>query len=265
MAQNPRIRGLILDMDGVLWRGQEPLGNLERIFERIHNHKLRVTLATNNATRSVTQYLDKLRGFGVSLEAWQIINSSMATVEYLRKQYSSGQPVYVVGDVGLLETLSAAGFYHTEDQPVAVIVSMDREFTYQKLAIAQRKILAGAAFIGTNPDLTFPNPGGLTPGAGSIIAAVQAATGVEPVMIGKPQPEMFRLALERLGCLPEQTLVVGDRLETDIAGGQAAACLTGLVLSGVTSQSAAKSWSPPPTFIAADLNTLLNRILNGHE
>jgi 4-nitrophenyl phosphatase len=263
MNKNPKICGLILDMDGVLWRGPEPLGNLKKIFETIEEKGLKVTLATNNATRSVSQYLEKLRTYGVSLDPQQIINSGMTTAEYLQDRYPPGQPVYVIGDSGLLETLADSGFNHTEDHPVAVIVSMDREFTYQKLAIAQRHILSGAIFIGTNPDLTFPNPEGLTPGAGSLIAAVQAATGVEPVMIGKPQPAMFHLALERLGCLPEHTLVVGDRLETDIAGGQAADCMTALVLSGVTTLRSAQAWKPAPTFIEKDLTTLLHRITNG--
>jgi 4-nitrophenyl phosphatase len=140
---------------------------------------------------------------------------------------------------------------------------MDLEFSYQKLAAAQAKILAGALFVGTNPDLTFPSPQGLTPGAGSILAAVQAASGREPVIIGKPQPEMFQLALERLAIMPGEALVVGDRLETDIAGGQTAGCQTALVLSGVTTEPVALAWSPPPAYIEPDLTSVLQRVLNG--
>jgi 4-nitrophenyl phosphatase len=265
MDDHSKIRGLILDMDGVLWRGPEPLGDLAQIFSDITQSGLKVILATNNATRSVSQYLDKLQGFGVTLEPWQIINSGMATAAYLQKRFPDGGPVYSIGDTGLIETLNNAGFFQAEVHPLAVIVSMDREFSYQKLAIAQANIFGGAVFIGTNPDRTFPSPEGLTPGAGSILAAVQAASGQDPVVIGKPQPEMFRLALERLDIKPEQALVVGDRLETDIAGGQASGCLTGLVLSGVTSQPDASAWSPQPTFIEPDLTSLLNRILNGKD
>ncbi len=263
MDQSPLLRGLILDMDGVLWRGLEPLGDLALIFARIKQAGLSVLLVTNNATRSVSQYLDKLSGFGVTLEPWQIVNSGMATAEHLRNLFPAGGQVYVIGDSGLIETLGEAGFYPGEDDPVAVVVSLDREFSYKKLTIAQSRILHGSLFIGTNPDRTFPSPEGLTPGAGSIIAAVQAASGADPVIIGKPKPEMFQLALDRLNCSPMETLVVGDRLETDIAGGQAAGCLTGLVLSGVTSKTAADAWWPPPTFIEDDLTSLLDRILNG--
>ncbi len=265
MASYPEIRGLILDMDGVLWRGPEPLGDLTQIFKDIDQHGIKVTLATNNATRSVSQYIEKLAGFGVSVHPWQIINSGLATAAFLHKQFPAGGPVYIIGGSGLVDTLRDAGFFMSQDPPLAVIVSMDRDFSYEKLAAAQAKILGGALFVGTNPDLTFPSPEGLTPGAGSILAAVQAASGREPVMIGKPQPEMFRLALERLAILPGEALVVGDRLETDIAGGQAAGCQTGLVLSGVTTEPAGLAWSPPPTYIEPDLTSLLQRILNGRS
>ncbi len=111
--------------------------------------------------------------------------------------------------------------------------------TYQKLSRATLHIRAGAPFYGTNPDKTFPTPQGLVPGAGSILAAIEAATDVKPIIIGKPQPAMMYMALEKLGTLPEETLVVGDRLETDIAAGQAAGCKTALVLSGVSTKQQA--------------------------
>jgi 4-nitrophenyl phosphatase len=250
------LKGAILDMDGVLWRGAQPLGNLPAIFTTMKTKGLRVILATNNATATAEQYLAKMQDFGVALEAWQVINSSQAAAHYLSRRLETGTPVYVIGEEGLGSALTEAGFVIRPDGAKAVIVGMDRKLTYDKLRIATLLIRSGVPFIATNPDRTFPVPEGLVPGAGSIVAAVETATDVKPKVVGKPEPEMYLAALERLGTPLEETLVVGDRLETDIAGAQAIGCPTALVLSGVTSEEQAHLWSPPPDWILPDLTTL---------
>ncbi|MCB9136135.1 MAG: HAD-IIA family hydrolase [Anaerolineales bacterium] len=257
------IRALILDMDGVLWRDQEPIGNLPAIFSRIAARGLRVILATNNATRSVASYLQKLAEFGVTIEPWQIITSSQATAQHLKTQYPEGGPVFVVGETGLIETLREKGFTLSSDaSPVhTVVAAMDRYLSYEKLAQATLLIRAGATFIGTNPDRSFPTPAGLVPGAGSILALLETASDISPIIIGKPGPIMYQQALERLNTSPEETLAVGDRLETDILGGQNTNCKTALVLSGVTTLEQAQAWHPEPDWIAPDLTTLLEQIL----
>lgn len=254
------VEALILDMDGVLWRDDQPIGDLSAIFSRIKKQGWQVSLATNNATRSVEQYLEKLLRFGVSLSPDQIVNSAQAVVHFLSKRYPNGGNVFIIGEEGLLHTLSKYNFRHSTEDPIAVIVGMDRELTYQKLRQATLFIRAGIQFIGTNPDRTFPTPEGLVPGAGAILAALEAATSVSPMIVGKPSPEMYQVALDRMGKEPASTLVVGDRLETDIAGAQKLGCPTALVLSGVTSLQAAQSWSPPPDWIEADLASLLHRL-----
>ena len=255
------IRTLILDMDGVLWRADEPIGSLPFIFTQFKSKGYKVVLATNNATRSASQYLDKLSGFGVNLEAWQIVNSSQAAADFLHKKFPQGGPVYVIGEEGLIGSLEARGFQTTpegnQDTIKAVVVGMDRTLTYQKLLQATLLIRSGVPFIATNSDRTFPTPAGLVPGAGSILAALVAATNIEPEVIGKPSPEIYRIALQRTDSSPRETLVVGDRLETDIAGAQALGCYTALVLSGVTSAEAAAAWLPQPDLILPDLTALL--------
>ena len=129
--------------------------------------------------------------------------------------------------------------------------------SYEKLAKAALLIRAGKPFIGTNPDLTFPTPRGLIPGAGAVLAFLEAATSIRPVMMGKPEPYLYHFSMERLGTLPEETLAVGDRLETDILGGQRAGCPTVLVLSGVTSPSEAQRWQPQPDLVLPNLADLL--------
>jgi len=254
------VEALILDMDGVLWRDDQPIGDLNAIFSRIQQRGWQVTLATNNATRSIEQYLAKLRRFGVSLSPDQIVNSAQAAAHFLIKHFPGGGNVFVVGEEGLLLALSEYSFQHSLDNPVAVIVGMDRELTYKKLRQATLLIRGGIPFIGTNPDRTFPTPDGLVPGAGAILAALEAATSISPIIVGKPSPEMYLLAMDRMGKKPATTLVVGDRLETDIAGGQELGCPTALVLSGVTSMQAAQSWRPPPDWIEQDLASLVDRL-----
>jgi 4-nitrophenyl phosphatase len=257
------LRGLILDMDGVLWRAETPIGDLPAIFDQFERRNWRVVLATNNATRSPEQYLDKLASYGVKqLDRWQIVNSAMAASHYLKKQHPEGGKVYVIGQDGLFEALKEQGFTPSDDDDIlAVVVGMDREITYQKLSHATLLIRAGVPFIGTNPDRTFPTPEGLTPGTGAILAAIEAATDVPPKILGKPGPAMYSLAMERLNTQPHQTLAIGDRLETDIAGAQTLGCLSAVVLSGVSTPEEVKSWQPAPDFVADDLTDLLSMLL----
>lgn len=256
------IRALIIDMDGVLWRGSQPIGDLPYLFKQFKRHDLQAILATNNPTLTADQYVEKLRNFGAIIEKRQVITSAQATAQYLGKQHPQGGPVYVIGEEGLLHTLAENGFFSDEDRALAVVVSLDRDLDYEKLRRASLLIRSGVPFIATNTDCTLPSPEGFVPGAGSIVAAIQAATDTPPIVIGKPQPDMYRAALDRLEVTPGETLVIGDRLETDIAGGQALGCYTALVLSGATTEEAARSWKPAPDIVVSDLTSLLDCFKN---
>jgi len=248
-----------LDMDGVLWKDTQPIGNLPELFQKMRAHGLGITLATNNATKTTKEYLEKLNGFGVNLEPWQIINSSEATGFLLKERFPMGGSIFVVGESSLKQVLAGYGFNSIENENteiLAVIAGMDRTLTFNKLRMATLYIRRGVLFIGTNPDRSFPTPEGLIPGAGSILAALEAATDIKPIIAGKPSSSMFKLALERLGASPDDVLCVGDRLETDITGGQLAGCKTALVLSGVTTLETAQNWKPSPDIIEQDLSAL---------
>ena len=253
----PAITALILDMDGVLWRGNQALLDLPAFFERARLRGLKVVLATNNATRDPEQSLVTLRSFGVELERWQIVTSGMAVTYQLQQRFPQGGPVYVVGEAGLVNALSEGGFYPAEKNVLAVVAGLDRGLTYDKIRQANALIRGGALFYGTNPDTTFPAPEGLLPGAGTVLAAIQTASEVTPLVAGKPYPTIFAFSLQRLGSRPEQTLVVGDRLDTDILGGQRAGCRTALVLSGISTPEEGLHWSPRPDIIAANLDEIL--------
>lgn len=251
------ITSLILDMDGVLWRENSPIGNLPQTFDRFKHLGLKVILATNNGTRTPEQYLEKMAGFGVTLSKEQVITSAMALAHLLSKRFPNGGPVYAIGEIGLTTALKEAGFYQSENNVVAVVGGMDRTIDFWKMKRATLLIRAGAPFYFTNPDRTYPTPEGLIPGAGSIQAALEAATDVKAIIAGKPSPALYEFALERLGSKPGETLVVGDRLETDILGGQNLGCRTAAVLSGVMTQSDALEWQPKIDLIVPELADLV--------
>lgn len=235
------IQALVIDMDGVLWRGDEPLPGMADFFEFIQTRALPFMLATNNASKTPEQYLKKLAGFGVKVNRENILTSSLATAAYLKQTFGPDLTVYVVGQEGLREAMREAGFKVVEDsrQPADVVVAgIDFTITYEKLKHAAFLIQRGARFVGSNGDLTFPSEEGLAPGAGSILAAIEAATGVKPVTVGKPERLMFDIALKKMDSTPQHTAMIGDRLETDILGGQRAGLKTILVMTGVDDQAA---------------------------
>jgi 4-nitrophenyl phosphatase len=252
-----KIKALILDMDGVLWRDEEPIGDLKTIFTSIRKRGWEVTLATNNATRTADQYVSKLQRFDVNISNSNIINSGQVVAHYLNQQYPGGGNVYIIGEDALRRELHAKGFDHGIQNPMAVVVALDRHLSYEKLSEATLLIRGGLPFIATNPDRTLPTPKGLVPGTGSILAALEASSEIKPLIVGKPAPKMYQIAMDHMKVSPEETLVVGDRLETDIAGAQSIGCKTALVLSGVTTEEAARQWDPHPDWIAKDLNTLI--------
>lgn len=253
------IKGLILDLDGVLWRDTQALLDMPHFFTALKELGIPVVLATNNGTRSINMYVDRMAGFGVTVEPWQVVTSAIAVADYLSKDFPQGGPVFVAGEAGVIEALNEKGFHVAQEgeEPIAVVAGMDRAMTFDKLAKANFWIRAGKPFLGTNPDVTFPMPNGLGPGAGALLAYLETSSGVRPTIIGKPEPYLYRFAMERLGTRPEETLAVGDRLETDILGGQRAGCPTVLVLSGVTSEAEAKRWQPQPNLVLPNLADLL--------
>lgn len=258
MQPKSPIRALILDMDGVLWKDKEPIGDLPAIFTRLQSRNIRVILATNNATRTPDQYVQKLARFGVVIDPGSIITSANATAHKLKKNFPEGGPVFIIGEEGLIMALGEQGFWQAKshDHPLAVVAGLDLHITYEKLKQATLLIRSGVPFYFTNPDRTFPTPQGLIPGAGSIMAALVTATDVQPHLAGKPSPDMYLMAMERLNMAAQEVLAVGDRLETDILGGQRAGCQTGLVLSGVATQMDLAEWEPKPDFVAANLDQL---------
>lgn len=259
------IKSLILDMDGVIWKADTPIGNLAEIFARIQARGLKYVFATNNGTKTPEQYAERLAEFGVNVEPRQVVTSALGVAHMLAatRKFPSGTKVFVIGEDGIREALIEKGFeiLSTKDAPNAkvVVMGIDRGVDFDKMLEATLLVRRGVPFYATNPDKTFPTPRGEIPGAGAWISVITTATDVEPIYAGKPYPFMMELSLEILGTKKEETLVVGDRLETDIAAGQAVGCSTALVLSGVSTREQAEAWMPKIDIIVDDLATLIER------
>jgi 4-nitrophenyl phosphatase len=249
----PEIKAVILDMDGVLWQDNQALVDLPAVFHQFYNIGVKVILATNNATRSPLKYQQKIANFGVNIELDQILTSSMATAELMRRQFPNGGPVFIAGEDGLRQALESNGFFHAEENVLAVVSSQFRQLTFDSLKHATLLLRTGVPYFHTNPDPSFPTPEGLIPGSGAVLAYLETASGRKAEIAGKPSPHLFLLALQRLHLSPLETIAIGDRLDTDILGGQRAGCRTGLVLSGVTTPEEVKTWEPAPDLIAKDL------------
>lgn len=241
------LENFVIDMDGVLWRGGQPMPGLAIFFAALRRRGAGFVLATNNASRTPADYVRKLAGFGVEIAAEQVLTSALATAGYLQTRFPAGARAYVIGDSGLREAVHEAGFevvngvtigerngrFPTVREADIVVAGIWGQAAYRDFAEATLCLNSGAALVGSNPDVSFPSEWGPLPGAGSIIALLATASGKEPTIVGKPGPLMFAQALARLNCQAATTAMIGDRLETDISGGQAAGLRTILVLSGI--------------------------------
>jgi 4-nitrophenyl phosphatase len=265
-APAPGIRLVALDLDGVVWKGGEVLPGVIEALAQVLQRGLDLRYVSNNSTAHRETVSERLASLGLPAGAERVLTSGFVTACWLRGRLPEGAPVMVVGEKGLLRELREAGLdaYHARETgaaagpvsgvalaeeptptaeahtapaaatPAAVVVGMDRSFSYETLAAAQKAIRDGALFVATNRDVTFPTEDRLLPGAGSIVAAVAAAAEQEPVLMGKPGLALAEILEIATGVPAKETLLVGDRLSTDIAMGRAAGMVTALVLTGVT-------------------------------
>ena len=256
------IRAALFDMDGVVYVGKRPLPGVQAMFDYLDATGRGWLCITNNASMTSQQFSAKLSDMGIRVPPERILGSSEATAQWLAEQVEAGWPlgkVFVMGMEGLRAALAAKGFDLTTDPFAAAYVVSGANFnlTFNDLADAALGIRNGARFIGTNGDLTFPTERGHIPGAGSVLALFTAATGVQPIVIGKPNPPMYQLAMHRLGVTPDQTMMVGDRYDTDIAGALALGLKTVGMLTGIDTRAHFEAQPQPPHLIAQDLTALL--------
>ncbi|MFB6080221.1 MAG: HAD-IIA family hydrolase [Haloferacaceae archaeon] len=258
------IRGAVVDVDGTLLRGDDPIPGARAGLTALREAGASCLFVSNNPTKAPAAYRDRLRAAGFEATAEEVVTSGTTTVAYLREHHPDAR-LFVIGEAGLRTQLSEADFPLVAEPSTAevVVASIDREFTYDRLrealwALSDEEV----AFVGTDPDAVIPGGEGRMPGSGAIIAAVAGVAGRDPdAVLGKPSPTARRLVRDRLDCPPEACLVVGDRLDTDVALGERAGMTTVLVRTGVTDGAdlAASTFSPDHVLDSlADLDAVLS-------
>jgi 4-nitrophenyl phosphatase len=265
----PAPRLAIFDLDGVVYRGPEPIGGAAALVAALRDAGTAVRFATNNSMATRAAYAERLAGQGIPARAEEIVTSTWATITHLRAHEPQLRRLLALGAAGMLSELRASGYDATHADAAAgsdwngaplgasydaVVAGLDPAVTYRTLGIAAAAIRGGARFVATNADLRYPVPGGLMPGAGAIVAALQATTGQRPLVIGKPEPAMFEAILEAAGVAPAEALVIGDNADADVPAARRAGIPVILVLTGVTDAAAAEKLEGErrPDWVAAD-------------
>lgn len=231
--ESPAVRGLLIDLDGTLYKGHTMIEGANTLIAALREMSIRFLFVTNNSSSTPEEVADRLRGMGIAAAADEVCTSAQGAAFYIAKRLHAKKRVFVVGEEGLRSAVMHAGLQLVEDNPDIVLQGIDRQLTYSRLSSAVEHIRRGADYILTNPDVLLPSDGGFIPGAGSISALLQRASGVTPTVIGKPSAILMDFALERLGLRAAETWVVGDNPATDIAAGNAAGCQSILVLTGL--------------------------------
>ncbi|MEO8357268.1 MAG: HAD-IIA family hydrolase [Chloroflexota bacterium] len=250
------LKGLVIDMDGVLWQGNTPMPGLHEFFNVLQERQIKFILATNNNTQTPQGFVEKARSMGVEVLPDQVVNAAVATVHYLCSKYPPGSRIYVVGEAALKGLISDAGFELADIDVHVVVGTMDRQLTYDMLKRATLLIRTGADFIAPNNDPSYPTAEGIVPGGGAIVAAIAVASDCQPLIIGKPESWMFRISLERMQLGVEETASLGDRLSTDIFGGHRLGLKTILTLGGVSTLADVEASPVKPSWIFSGIDEL---------
>lgn len=269
MPGTHRLRVVIFDLDGVVYRGDRPVPGARELIDRLHGADVLVRFATNNSTVTRSEYVERLARMGIVASPEEIATSSWATVEYLQASELVTRTVITVGEGGMVEELRSAGYTVTraadatpadlsgsslDESFDACVVGLDREFDYRRLAAAVAAVRGGARLIATNADTVYPTADGSLPGAGAMVAAIAAASAATPIVIGKPQPALFNGILAAADVPPAQSVVIGDNPDSDIVAAQRAGIRSILVLTGVADRATADALTGEhrPDHIAAD-------------
>ena len=241
-------KSYLIDMDGVLVRGSQLIPGANEFIARLQERGARFLLLTNNSLYTPRDLHARLQRIGLDVPPNAIYTSALATAQFLHSQQPGGS-AYVIGEAGLTTALHDIGYIITDQSPEYVVLGETTFFSYERITTAVRLVAAGARFIATNPDVSGPSEGGLVPACGAVAAMIAAATGRQPYFIGKPNPLMMRTALRTIDAHSESSVMVGDRMDTDIVAGTESGLETILVLTGVTRREEVATFPYRPTQI----------------
>jgi 4-nitrophenyl phosphatase len=261
IAKLRQVRAVLFDMDGVIYVGNQPLPGVQELLDYLDATGRRWLCITNNASNTSQMFADKLAKMGIKANPAHILGSAEATAAWLGEQAPQKGKVIMLGMEGLRTALLNEGFTLVDDPFDAefAVAGINFNLVYEDVARVALAVRNGARFVGTNIDPTYPSERGQIPGTGSIIAMLEAATSVKPEIVGKPYPGMYQLAMHRVHSQPTETMMVGDRYETDITGATTLGLVTTGVLTGISSREVFEAGTPPPDFILSGLPALLER------
>ncbi|MBQ6679139.1 MAG: HAD-IIA family hydrolase [Lachnospiraceae bacterium] len=248
----------LFDMDGTIYEENRIFDGTIDLLKEIRARGGRYVFLTNNSSRSLTDYVKNVTNMGIDAGPGDFFTSVQATVMYL-KEHHPGALVYCQGTRSLVEGLRSEGIRVTEEdeaEVTVVVVGFDTELTFDKLRRTCEILRRDVAYIATNPDFVCPVEGGFVPDCGSMCIGIRYATGKEPYFIGKPEPTMVYTAMERFGASKEETVLIGDRLYTDIASGKNAGVTTVCVLSGEATEKDIAAFDPKPDLVMQDVRAI---------
>ncbi len=249
-------KAFICDMDGVIYHGNNLLPGALDFVEWLKEKGKKFLFLTNSSERSPRELSQKLARLGMDVDESHFYTSALSTAAFLSQQRPGGS-AFVIGEAGLIQALYQAGLTMNNVDPDYVVVGETRTYSYEKIEHAVVLVRAGALLIGTNPDLTGPTERGIVPATGALVKPIELATGKTAYFLGKPNPLMMRHALKLLGTTPEETVIVGDRMDTDIIAGIESELETVLVLSGVTNQTNLKTFGYRPNIVLNGVGDIL--------
>jgi len=248
-------KAFIIDMDGVVYFGNRLIPGAKEFIQKLKDNGNKFLFLTNNSSQTPLDLSKKLSFMGIDVSPNEIFTSATATAQFLHTQKSQGT-TYVIGDVGLYAALHDIGYQITEFKPDYVVFGETRTYSLEMIEKACRFVSEGARFIATNPDLTGPSDFGIVPAVGALTAPIERATGVKPYFIGKPNPLMMRSALRQLEAHSENTVIIGDRMDTDIVAGIETGLETILVLTGVTRRESIARYPYQPHRICESISEI---------
>jgi NagD protein len=250
-------KAFISDMDGVIYHGNRLLPGVPEFVEWLKKEGKKFLFLTNSSERTPKELQEKMSRLGIDLDENAFYTSALATANFLASQKPRGT-AYIIGEAGLINALYNAGYTMNNFNPDYVVVGDTRSYSFEKIEQAINLVLKGAKLIGTNPDLTGPVENGIVPATKALISPIELATGRSAYFVGKPNPLMMRIALKKIGCSHEETIIIGDRMDTDIIAGIESEIDTLLVLSGISTLKTVDKFAYRPSYILDGVANLIN-------
>ncbi len=256
--------GFICDMDGVIYHGNKVLDGVKEFVEWLKKENKKFVFLTNSSERTIKELRDKLLRMGIDVGPEHFYTSALATATFLQSQKPNGS-AYIVGEAGLINALYNAGYTSNNIDPDYVVMGEARSYSYEVIEKAVNLVRNGAKLVGTNPDVSGPVENGIVPATKALIAPIELATGKQAYFVGKPNPLMMRIALKKLGVQREETIIIGDRMDTDIVAGIEAEIDTCLVLSGISNEKTVEEFAYRPHYVLKGVNEIVKDFNGGKQ